>query len=115
MALELWTSGELYDVLRDDRMDPVPSYFLDEFFTEEYFSEDKEILFSNLPAMGRKMAPFVLPTEQGKPIFGTQGETVKSFTPPYIKPKDAVRPTDARTRRPSELLTGSALSLTDRF
>lgn len=115
MALELWTSGDLYSILRDDRLDPVPSYFLDTFFTEQYFSEDKEILFSNLPVKDRKLAPFVLPTEQGKPIFGVKGETVRSFTPPYIKPKDAVRPTDARTRRPSEILSGRSLSLAERF
>ncbi len=116
MALELWTSGELYDVLRDDRMDRIPSHFLDNFFTEQHYSEDREIMFSELPAADRKMAPFVLPTEQGKPIFGVKGESVKSFTPAYIKPKDAVRAVDARTRRPSEILRpGGPPTLTERF
>lgn len=103
MAIELWTSGELYDVLTDDRLDAVPSYFLDAYFQTRYFSGDKEIQFSELPAKGRKLAPFVLPTEQGKPIFGTKGEKVKTFTPPYIKPKDAVRAVDARNIRPSDV------------
>lgn len=117
MALELWTSGELYDVLRDDRMDPIPSYFMDNFFTEQFFSQDREIMFSELPAADRKMAPFVLPTEQGKPIFGTKGETLQSFEPAYIKPKDVVRAEDARTRRPSEIFRngGQALSVVERF
>lgn len=117
MALELWTSADLYDVLQDNRMDPVPSYWLDTFFTERHFSDDKEILFAELPAMDRKMAPFVLPTEQGKPIFGMKGETVKSFTPPYIKPKDVVRAVDARQIRPSEVLRngGSRPSTAERF
>lgn len=117
MALELWTSGELYDVLQDDRMDPIPSYFMDNFFNEQFFSQDREIMFAELPAADRKMAPLVLPTEQGKPIFGTKGETLKSFEPAYIKPKDVVRAEDARTRRPSEIFRngGAPLSVVERF
>ncbi len=115
MALELWTNADLYDVLRDDRLDPIPSYFLDTYFNQTHYSSDKEIIFSELPVAGRKLAPFVLPTEQGKPIFGAKGEKVKSFTPPYIKPKDAVRPTDARTIRPSQLLRNAVPSLQERF
>lgn len=116
MAYDIWTPAELYQVLVDDRMDPIPSYFLDTYFIETYFSEDKDILISKLPAKRRVMAPFVLPTEQGKPIFGVKGESLKALTPPYIKPKDAVRPTDARTPRPSELLRpGGAPSIQDRW
>ncbi|WP_150523856.1 major capsid protein [Roseibium sediminis] len=116
MSLELWTSGELYDVLRDDRMDPIPSWWLDTFFTETHYSDDKEILFANLPMADRRLAPFVLPTEQGKPIFRTKGEKVKSFLPPYIKPKDAVRAVDARNLRPSEVMPGGQrLTLQERF
>ena len=63
MALELWTSGELYTLLDDPRNDPIPSYFLDTYFTETFFSNDKEILIGELPLVDRKMAPFVLPTE----------------------------------------------------
>jgi hypothetical protein len=115
MALELWTSADLYDVLRDDRMDPVPSYFLDTFFRETFFSDDKDILWSELPAADRKMAPFVLPTEQGKPIYSAKAETLKALTPPYIKPKDAVRAVDSRQIRPSEILSGQRPSTAERF
>lgn len=117
MAIELWTSGDLYDVLRDDRMDPVPDYFLQQYFQEQFFSGDREIQFAELPAADRKMAPFVLPTEQGKPIFSAKGETMKAFEPAYIKPKDVVRAVDARTRRPSEIFRngGQPLSLEERF
>lgn len=115
MALERWTSQELYILLTDDRNDPIPSHFLDTYFTERHFSNDKEILLGELPLVDRKMAPFVLPTEQGKPIFGSKGEKVRSLLPPYIKPKDAVRPEDARTPRPSELLRQAPLTLQERF
>jgi hypothetical protein len=115
MALELWTSGELYQTLRDPRMDPVPSWIMDTWYATKHFSRKPEILFSELPANDRKMAPFVAPTEQGKPIFGVKGETVKSFRPAYIKPKDAVRPADAITPLPSEILTGQELTQEQRF
>lgn len=115
MALERWTSGELYALLTDDRNDPIPSHFLDTYFTERHFSNDKEILLGELPQVDRRMAPFVLPTEQGKPIFGAKGEKVRALLPPYIKPKDAVRPEDARTPRPSELLRQRPLTLQERF
>lgn len=114
MALSTWEPHELYGLFRDDRLDGTPSHFLDTYFTERYYSEDQDIVFSKLPARDRKMAPFVLPSEQGKPIFGAKGEKVSAWTPPYIKPKDAVRPEDARTVRPSEIL-GQRLNLQQRF
>lgn len=117
MAIELWTFGDLYQVLRDDRLDPFPSYFLDTYFTDTYFSDDKEILIAKLPTAYRRLAPFVLPTEQGKPIYARKSETVKSLTPPYLKPKDAVRPEDARNVLPSEVLFngGQRPTLEQRF
>lgn len=104
MALELYTSGDLYAIRRDDRLDPVPNYFLTTFFTDTHYSSDKEILIADLPAAYRVLAPYVLPSEQGKPIFKRRGEAVKSLTPPYIKPKDVVRPEDARNVLPSEIM-----------
>lgn len=115
MALTLWTSGELYALLTDDRNDPIPSYFLDTYYTETHYSNDKEIIWAELPKADRKMAPFQLPSEQGKPIFSAKPEKLKSILPPYIKPKDAARPEDARTPRPSEILRRAPLSLQERF
>lgn len=116
MALQLWTSGDLYRVITDTRLDPIPSYFLDNFFPNTFFSKDREIIIDQLPASYRRLAPFVLPTEQGKPIFVRRGETVKSLTPPYIKPKDAVRAVDVRAMNPSEILrAGGPPSIEQRF
>lgn len=114
MALNLWSSKQLLQRLRDDRMDAIPSYFLDNFFKGRHYSEDKDILIRELPAAGRKLAPFVLPTEQGKPIAEFKGETHKALTPPYIKPKDAVRAVDARDPLPDEVWDGPK-SLQQRF
>lgn len=117
MSLELWNSGELYSLIRDDRLDPIPSYFLDTFFTEEYFSDDEIIRFAKLPRASRVLAPFVLPTEQGKPIFKRKPERISEITPPYIKPKDAVRAEDAMNVLPSEVYRNGNTrpSLADRF
>jgi hypothetical protein len=114
MALTLWGPKQLLQRLRDDRMDAVPSYFLDTYFKGRFYSEDKDILIRELPAAGRKLAPFVLPTEQGKPIAEFKGETHKALTPPYIKPKDAVRAVDARDPLPDEVWDGPK-SLQQRF
>jgi hypothetical protein len=114
MAIELWEQNRLFRVMTDPRLDPIPSFFYDRFFNIPHYSDDREIIFSKLPANDRKMAPFVLPSSQGKPVFSAQGETVTRFKPAYIKLKDAVRPADATTRRPSELL-GNPMSLQERF
>lgn len=114
-GIQLWSPREMYALLTDDRNEPIPSHFLDTYFTETHFSNEKEIIIGELPQVDRKMAPFVLPTEQGKPIFGARGEKVKALTPPYIKPKDACRPEDARTPRPSEVMRRRPLTLQERF
>lgn len=117
MTIELWESRDLYQLLRDDRLDPVPNYFLDTFFTESYFSDDEKIRFGKLPNASRVLAPFVLPTEQGKPILYRKGESISDFTPPYIKPKNAVKPEDARNVMPSEVFRngGQRPTLAQRF
>ncbi len=117
MTIELWESRDLYQLLRDDRLDPVPDYFLNTFFTESYYSDDQKIKFGKLPKARRVLAPFVLPTEQGKPIFSRKGETVTDILPPYIKPKDVVRAEDARNVLPSEVFRngGQRPSLQQRF
>lgn len=103
MAIELWTPRELYDLRQDDRFKSIPSYFLDTFFTATHFSEDGTIRFGDLPDSDRFLAPFVLPYEQGKPMQGIKGETITQITAPYIKLKNAIRPTDLKNVRPSEV------------
>lgn len=117
MAFELWTPNDLYELRRDPRLDPEPSWFLDEFFTETYYSDDDEIRIGELPTPYRRLAPFVLPSEQGKPIFARKGESVQAISPAYIKPKDPVRPEDARNVLPSEIFAnnGQRPSLAARF
>lgn len=119
MALDLWDSRDLYMLREDLRLDPIPDYFWRTFFGgDPFYSEDGKIRFADLPVPHRKLAPFVMPTSQGKPIFERRGETVQEFEPAYIKPKDVVRVVDSRNVRPSEIWreSGNGLpSLQQRF
>lgn len=117
MSIELWEPLDLYELRTDPRMDPLPSFFLDSFFTLTHFAGDKKITFADLPEADRFMAPFALPYEQGKPIDWTKGMSLESFTPAYIKLLNAVRAEDAKNVRPEEFLRngGQRPSLEQRF
>lgn len=117
MAIELWESADLMDLRQDLRLDPVPDYFLRRFFTGEYYSEDQKIMIGELDTPYRRLAPYVMPTSQGKPIFEQKGENMTWLLPPYIKVKDAVRVMDARNVKPSQFWReGRGLpSLQERF
>lgn len=116
MAYELWTSADLYEVLVDTRNNGATDWWRTNYFPNVHLSEKEEILFSELPLAMRRVAPFVLPTEQGKPIYRRQGEALKSFTPAYIKPKDAIRPNEVRRAMPSEvILSGRQMTMEERF
>jgi hypothetical protein len=77
--------GVFYD---DDFMDPPESYWLDTFFTQEVNFTDEFIDFSKISDV-RKLAPLVVPTAQGKPIYSA-AERRTVVKPAYVKPKDAV-------------------------
>lgn len=118
MAIELWTPNRLALLRRDDRMDEIPTYFLDEHFGgNEHYAEDGEIRFGDLEESTRFLAPFVLPYEQGKPMQFMEGESVEAYRVPYIKLKNAVRPEDAKNIKPSDIYRngGQPPSLEQRF
>lgn len=88
------------------------TFWLDRFFKSEQNFEQEYIDFDVLTG-GRRMAPFVAPTVQGKPMLA-QGYTAKRFKPAYIKPKDIIDPQRIIKRRAGEPLMG-AMSLDARF
>jgi hypothetical protein len=65
-----------------------PSFLLTTFFPTMVMSDREEISF-DLITRKRKLAPFVLPTSQGK-VVNARGYTTKTFKPAYIKPKIAM-------------------------
>lgn len=108
MALDIYTPYQLAQVMFDPRQTVSTSHWLDMFFPNTFLSTQEEIAFSKLNA-SRRIAPFMLPNEPGKPIYRREGERIESFKPAYTKPKDAVRPTEMIALSPGELVRREAL------
>lgn len=99
---ELWDTHTLLGVYRE--LDPIPSYWLDLLFPNEMTFDTEYIDFERIPRVGRKLAPFVVPLAQGRPIF-EEGSNLARFKPAYVKPSDPVTPTRALRQRPGTLLS----------
>jgi hypothetical protein len=85
----LYSTSALMGVLRDDEaMTPPQSYWLDLCFPSVMNFTEEYIDFSKLTDT-RKIAPLVVPTAQGRPIYSA-AERVSRVKPAYVKPKDAV-------------------------
>lgn len=108
--MEPWELEDFLDFMairRDERMDPVPDYFWRNFFGTPFYSGNDRINFAELPVAHRKLAPFVMPTSQGKPVFERRGGAIESFKPAYIKMKDAVRIVEAANVQLVDLINGN--------
>jgi hypothetical protein len=104
MAANLqYDTTELQGVI--ETIKPLNTFWLDlcfptaKNFTTEYIDFD-------VVAGGRRLAPFVAPTVQGK-VMKDKGFTTKRFSPAYVKPKMAFDPNRALKRRPGEPYTGT--------
>ena len=88
----IYDSRTLLGVFADDvHMQPPTSYWLDNWFTSQIEFTTEEIDFSKISDV-RKLAPLVVPTAQGKPIY-TAAERRTVVKPAYVKPKDPVTAT----------------------
>ncbi len=96
---------ELLGVYRDERFASPSNYWrsLGGFNGNPFFSKTQNIVFEKIDSE-RKVAPFVLPQNTGRPTYKRRGSEAKSFTPAYIKPRDPVVPGEQFTRRPGNLL-----------
>ena len=103
MTLDIYTPYQLAMVREDPRQTVTTSHWLTMFFPNTFVSTQEEIAFSKLNA-SRKIAPFMLPNEPGKPIYRREGERIESFKPAYTKPKDAVRPSEFIALSPGEIV-----------
>jgi hypothetical protein len=108
VAFDIYSPTQLYRVMFDERSEAPSSFFLDNFFPGSFMSDQEEIMFDKIEGT-RKIAPFMLPNEQGRPIYRGGGERITAFKPAYTKPKDAVRPTEALSMQPGELAGRQAL------
>lgn len=104
MAFELYDTHTLLEV--QEHLDPMPSFWLDLAFGQEMRFDSEWIDLEKIEGH-RTLAPLVIPTAEGVPIYKRAAEA-KRFRAAYLKPKDPVTPDRAIKRRPGEALGGSA-------
>ena len=109
--VKLYDTSTLLGVMQ--QMEPPSNYFLNLFFNRQVVSDDQYIDFEKL-SDNRKLAPFVAPTAQGRPIY-EKGSNVTRLVPAYIKPKDVVDAARQLARAPGELLAPAPMSPEARF
>lgn len=88
-SVPLYNTTVLMGIYRDDaRMQPPVSYWMQNFFTQEVNFETEDVELTKLSDI-RKIAPLVVPTAQGVPIYSA-AERRTVVKPAYVKPKDPV-------------------------
>lgn len=85
-----------------EAQDETPNYWLSLCFNREVRFNTEEIEFEKL-SRNRVIAPLVVPTAQGRPIY-KRATKVTRFRPAYVKPKDAVNESEIIARQPGSLL-----------
>lgn len=101
--MDIYTPAELLELI-DSSYQPT-TFLTNTFFPEIQTFETPAISFDRLSG-ARRLAPFVSPCVEGRPMR-RRGFSTESFSPAYIKPKMALTPGSAMTRRPGERLGGS--------
>lgn len=102
MAIDVNSTAQLLGAF--GVMDRTRQFLLETFFPMEQVFSTEEIYFDKVER-ARRLAPFVVPTIEGKPQ-PSRGYKTASFKPPYLKPKHAVEPSKAIKRRAGERLLG---------
>jgi hypothetical protein len=110
MTISPLPTRDLLGVYRDPRLASPSNYWRNLCFNgTPHVSTRQEIIFEKIQAR-RRVAPFVLPANTGKPIFTREGSTADLFKPAYIKMKDPVLPSEQFDRQPGDLFTDMPLT-----
>lgn len=80
---------------------PAPINYFRRLLVGSVFTSDDEFIDFMKITDTRKLAPLVIPTAQGRPIFSEAANAAR-FKPAYVKPKDPISPARALKRRPTE-------------
>ena len=107
---QFYDTDSLLGVMQEE--EPVDFFWLD-FFGNQINSTDEFIDFEKIPHAGRRLAPFVTPLSQGKPIYNRRS-VLSRVKPAYLKPKDAISPDRVMKRKPGELLARNPMSPAER-
>lgn len=108
-----YDTNTLLGVYRE--LEPPTTFWLDLAFPSTLTFEDEWVDFSKITET-RKLAPLVVPTAQGLPIYEAAEKTFR-VKPAYLKPKDAVTAAHMIRRKAGlgELLSGTPLSPQQRY
>lgn len=109
----VYDTATLLEVVYAPQNQPGLDGFWLKWFPRQFNSQVQQILFEEVDLNEYRLAPFVAPNVQGRPMR-SKGFTTKSFRPAYVKPKHVVDPTRAIPRRAGEAFLGS-LSLQERY
>lgn len=102
ITVQYYDTNTLLGVMSDPNYEAPSTYWLSLCFGTTVNFDDEFVDFEKLVG-NRKLAPFVAPMSQGRPIYEL-GSEVTRFKPAYIKPKDPVSPARVIRRQPGELL-----------
>lgn len=100
IQVQVYDTGSLLGLYR--QVEEPSTYFRDLAFPDVVTFDDEYIDFQKIKE-GRKLAPLVVPTVQGRPIYSEASELTR-LKPAYVKPKDPVSPGRVIKRRPGESL-----------
>lgn len=94
---------------------PAPSNYFRSLLVSSVINSDDEFIDFEKLVEGRKLAPLVVPTAQGRPLYN-EASRMSRVKPAYLKPKDPVSPGRAIKRRPGEsMFSPNSLSPSGRF
>lgn len=111
MAMDLYSTNTLLEVLRNQRVPSQPFWL--QFFPRVVNFDTDQILFDKVFEDERRLAPFVAPNVQGRPQR-LEGYETLAFKTAYVKIKDVVDPNMHIERLAGESLGTGSLSIEQR-
>ena len=100
MALDLFSIREMLRAV--EQMYP-PKTFLRDLFFKETATSNSEYVDIDRYVGKRRVAPYISPVRQGK-LLERLGYTMRSYKPPYVKPKKVTTAGDLLKRQPGETI-----------
>lgn len=98
--VKLYNTSTLLGLFRE--VEEPSTYFRSLCFGNVVTFDDEYVDFEKI-RQGRKLAPLVVPTAQGRPVYKEASQLTR-LKPAYLKPKDPVSPGRVIKRRPGENL-----------
>lgn len=100
ITVQMYDTSTLLGLYRE--VEAPSAYWRDLCFNTVVTFEEEYVDFEKIRE-GRKLAPLVVPTVQGRAVY-SEASSVTRIKPAYVKPKDAVSPGRVIKRRPGENL-----------